>query len=504
MMMKRLKIFIFIFCLALSIPMAYFVFKTYRGLEQEEVATLSYFAETIFDEIERALAEIVQREEGRAIDEYSRHISTPRRSPGSSGLQPSPLSQTSEEHFILGYFQNNPDGAFQTPLVENEQAVALGRMDLLSELRQANDRFNRIRATVTDKIKPAPAEWIDEKAAEQKAGFADKYLDRSRSEQPKAYLGQKEKRVEKITVGQALNIAKQEQPELMSRLQTAVESEDREADRERVKDQEAGQAMAPAESAVQEAQAEASAGFIQPEATTEEDAIAGLQVEVAPLQAVFLNDSQIFIFRRIMINNQIYRQGFVLLANAFLDHLSQTYFLPQPMAQFAGLQMRIEDQGRLTQVLEAGRNAENPSFTLKRAFPSPFSFLKATLTCAQIPRAAGRGTLNIMLIILAIIVILGFFAIYQGARTILDLSERRSQFVSSVTHELKTPLANIRMYVEMLEQGIAQTPEREQEYFKILESEGARLTRLINNVLELSRLEKNSDISNCRRVRLKR
>ncbi|MBW2633518.1 MAG: HAMP domain-containing histidine kinase, partial [Deltaproteobacteria bacterium] len=73
--------------------------------------------------------------------------------------------------------------------------------------------------------------------------------------------------------------------------------------------------------------------------------------------------------------------------------------------------------------------------------------------------------------------------------TVIDLSERRSRFVASVTHELKTPLTNIRMYIELLEQGIAGTPEREQEYFSVLNTESTRLSRLINNVLELSRLE---------------
>lgn len=86
--------------------------------------------------------------------------------------------------------------------------------------------------------------------------------------------------------------------------------------------------------------------------------------------------------------------------------------------------------------------------------------------------------------------ILGLLAIYQSARAIVALSEKRSQFVSSVTHELKTPLTNIRMYIEMLEQGIAPTPEREQEYLAILGAESARLSSLINNVLELARLEK--------------
>jgi len=128
---------------------------------------------------------------------------------------------------------------------------------------------------------------------------------------------------------------------------------------------------------------------------------------------------------------------------------------------------------------------------LDRTFPSPFAFLSASLACDQIPRSAGRGTLNIIIGLLAVVVLMGLFAIYQSAKTVVDLSERRSNFVSSVTHELKTPLTNIRMYVEMLEQGIASDPRREQEYFRILDSEGLRLSRLINNVLELSKLEKN-------------
>lgn len=92
--------------------------------------------------------------------------------------------------------------------------------------------------------------------------------------------------------------------------------------------------------------------------------------------------------------------------------------------------------------------------------------------------------------IMAMVVFMGLLAIYRSVYTIVGLSERRSQFVSSVTHELKTPLTNIRMYIEMLEQGIASSPEREQDYFRILGSESSRLSRLINNVLEYSRLEK--------------
>ena len=69
--MKRLRIFIIVFCVALSVPLAYLVLQTYRGLEQEEVGKLRYFAETLFDEMEKELASIVLKEEGRAIDEYN-------------------------------------------------------------------------------------------------------------------------------------------------------------------------------------------------------------------------------------------------------------------------------------------------------------------------------------------------------------------------------------------------------------------------------------------------
>ena len=65
--MKRLKFFIVIFCVALSIPLAYLVLQTYRGLAQEEESTLRYFAETLFDELEKELASLVINEEVRVI-----------------------------------------------------------------------------------------------------------------------------------------------------------------------------------------------------------------------------------------------------------------------------------------------------------------------------------------------------------------------------------------------------------------------------------------------------
>ncbi len=490
--MKKLNLLILIFSLALCIPLAFFVLKTYRGLEQEEAATLSYFAETLFDAMEQALAELVQKEEARAIDEFNYHVFPSEEQPRAGEPLLSPLSQIPPENYIIGYFQNNPDGSFQTPLMETGGRLPPPRAKLIAELKKANEIFNRKRVSVTDRAKPRPVEMVMEKKSKPKAGFAERYLDLSQTQRSRTYLGQTEKRLEKITVNQAATIAKQEAPQVMSSAPFADSSEEGNM----VEDQASGKAPSLKKRQVEKSDLAESTRSSQPALDVEPDGTTGFQVEVAPLRAVFLSDAQIFVFRRIMINSQIYRQGFVLGIDAFLEHLTRTYFLTQPLAQFTALKLSVVDQGRETKMLQTGAISSRPDFILNRDFPSPFTFLKASLTCDRIPRSQGRNTLTVMLIVLAVIVLLGLFAIYRSVRAIVDLSERRSQFVSSVTHELKTPLTNIRMYIEMLEQGIAANPEREQEYFRILDSEGDRLSRLINNVLELSKLEKNQRLIN--------
>ena len=160
------------------------------------------------------------------------------------------------------------------------------------------------------------------------------------------------------------------------------------------------------------------------------------------------------------------------------------------MARFSGLRLEVMDHGRKNQIHQAGVLAQPVGFRAERTFPAPFGFLSATLEASAVPPSPARGPLNAALVVLGLVLLTGLAAIYKSTRTVVDMSERRAQFVSSVTHELKTPLTNIRMYIEMLEQGIAATPEREQDYLRILGSESARLARLINNVLELAKLEK--------------
>ncbi len=476
--MKRLKLLILVFCLALSIPLAYVVWQTYQGLAQEERAQLRFFSESLFDEMESKLAELVQQEENRAVDEYHHTLAG-----GQGNADKSPLAQPPRENYILGYLQNNPDGSFQTPLVADMGRVPAEQRDRVTQLRAVNNIFNKKKfAMAVELPKPEAKKTTVSKIQpkkKDKESFADRYLTRPSKQASKTYLGRKNQRTEQITAGQALNLSKEDQ----SILQFNQPQEEKPAPAALAESADESRMPQTADLSLDQA-------ISKTEAESQQKDADRFQVEVAPLQSVFISDGQFFIFRRIAISNQIFRQGFVLKVRPFLHHMAATIFEPQPMSGFTGLSLQVMNNGRKNDVVQAGTPVSTPDFITQRTFPAPFDFLSAAVRADTMPVSPVRRTLNMALVVLGLVMLLGLVAIYQSARTVVDLSERRSQFVSSVTHELKTPLTNIRMYIEMLEQGIAATPEREQDYFQILGSESARLSRLINNVLELAKLEK--------------
>jgi signal transduction histidine kinase len=83
----------------------------------------------------------------------------------------------------------------------------------------------------------------------------------------------------------------------------------------------------------------------------------------------------------------------------------------------------------------------------------------------------------------------GLLLAYRNVTRELALAKLKSDFVSNVSHELRTPLALIRLYAETLELGRIPNPEKRQEYYEIIRKESERLTSLINNILDFSRIE---------------
>jgi signal transduction histidine kinase len=83
----------------------------------------------------------------------------------------------------------------------------------------------------------------------------------------------------------------------------------------------------------------------------------------------------------------------------------------------------------------------------------------------------------------------GLFLVYSNVRREMHLSRLKSDFVANVSHELKTPLALVRLFAETLEMGRVQSPEKKHEYYHVINKESQRLTQLINNILDFSRIE---------------
>ena len=102
--------------------------------------------------------------------------------------------------------------------------------------------------------------------------------------------------------------------------------------------------------------------------------------------------------------------------------------------------------------------------------------------------ARERKTRLIYSSLLISIIFLGLYLIYRLVKKDSELARLKSDFVSRVSHELRTPLSTIRAVGEMLEMGAVSSREKEKEYFTYITSEGQRLSRLIDNVLDFSRI----------------
>jgi signal transduction histidine kinase len=83
----------------------------------------------------------------------------------------------------------------------------------------------------------------------------------------------------------------------------------------------------------------------------------------------------------------------------------------------------------------------------------------------------------------------GMVLAYRNVSSEIGLAKVKSDFVSNVSHELRTPLALIRLYAETLELGRIPNPGKRQEYYEIIRKESERLSSLINNILDFSRIE---------------
>lgn len=126
---------------------------------------------------------------------------------------------------------------------------------------------------------------------------------------------------------------------------------------------------------------------------------------------------------------------------------------------------------------------------MEGAFPELVMAIKYPGTTIKAINVRFLRTSYLILGTLSLLLIAGLFFTYRGVTRTMELAKLKSDIVSNVSHELRTPLALIRLYAETLELGRVPDDERKLEYYRIVRKESERLTALINNILDFSRIE---------------
>ncbi len=118
------------------------------------------------------------------------------------------------------------------------------------------------------------------------------------------------------------------------------------------------------------------------------------------------------------------------------------------------------------------------------------------ITAEHVGRRYLLTNLSLTLVMTGIIIGGIVFALRAASRE-MKLSQMKTDFVSNVSHELRTPLSSIRVFGELQRMGHVKDPARVRDYGEFIETESRRLTQLINNILDFSRIESGQKSYHC-------
>lgn len=200
-------------------------------------------------------------------------------------------------------------------------------------------------------------------------------------------------------------------------------------------------------------------------------------VTVDPLLGDRLEDGSLLLVRTVLEGDRGHRQALVIDGAALGDWLRDRAVRTGPLAG-AVLSFWTED------LPAAGGDG------VVHRFADPFDALQAELVLPSLHATGSAATVLRLSLLLALVAGAGLLALYRMVAVALRFAEQRSRFVASVSHELKTPLTAIRMYAEMLRDGLVPGEEKRAEYTRTIAAESERLSRLIDNVLEFARIDR--------------
>jgi len=212
--------------------------------------------------------------------------------------------------------------------------------------------------------------------------------------------------------------------------------------------------------------------------------------ELDPFQLRRLDERHFVLFRKVWLDGQRMIQGAVLDRVRLIDGLIAAPFRDTSLAQDGDLAVAYRGEALADVGLHSPIAAGEP--LLRAALPAPFGDFELVFSATDAHVGAGGRVVVWAAAVLALVVCVGFAVVYRFSAAQIDLTRQQRDFVSAVSHELKTPLTSIRMYGEILRAGWA-TEEKKRTYYDYIFHESERLSRLIDNVLRLARLTRNGD-----------
>jgi signal transduction histidine kinase len=191
----------------------------------------------------------------------------------------------------------------------------------------------------------------------------------------------------------------------------------------------------------------------------------------------------VYLLRHVQIEDRHFRQGFMLNEERLIEEVKQSAqrFMREGMSfELRRLSDKPErdNQAAYTAALDFGFGGL--ILDLKEADPG---WIVRSISQMH------NWYMGIVVVVL-IAVGLGLLSLWQHARALVKLAQKKDDFISAVSHELRTPLTSIRMYSEMLEKNWVKSEDKVLEYYRNMRHESERLSRLIENVLDFSRIQK--------------
>ena len=224
--------------------------------------------------------------------------------------------------------------------------------------------------------------------------------------------------------------------------------------------------------------------------------ISTFESEIDPFEFSLLDSGHFVLFRQVWRDGERYIQGLLLDQETFTQDIVGASFMGTALADMTSLIIAYQDDvihtftGRDS--LSYPNVAEKLDGTLlyRNRLTAPLNGLELIFSIKRLPPGPGASVLAWVTLVLAIVLIGGFVTLYRMGLSQINLARQQQDFVSAVSHELKSPLTSIRMYGEMLKEGWADE-EKRQSYYEFIHDEAERLSRLISNVLQLAKITRN-------------